>query len=304
MKKIAIVILNFNGEKDTIECLKSISKLSRDNYHLSVIIVDNGSDSEFVIQNSEFRINDLKIIKNSKNLGFAEGNNVGIEYALNNGSDYVLLLNNDTIVDKNLINELLKTAELNGKNGIIVPKIYFAPGSEFHKQRYKKEELGKVIWYAGGIIDWKNVLGFHRGVDEVDKGQFDNVEETEFASGCCMFVKKELFKKIGMFDNKYFLYYEDGDFSERAKKAGYKIIYTPKAYLWHKNAGSAGGSGSDLQDYYITRNRLLFGLKAPFRSKLALFKESLRLIINGRPWQRQGILDFYLAKFNKGTYKI
>jgi GT2 family glycosyltransferase len=147
-------------------------------------------------------------------------------------------------------------------------------------------------------------LGKHRGVDEVDKGQYDVEKETDFSSGCCMGIKKEVFGKVGFLNERYFLYYEDNDYSQRVKEAGYKVIYTPKAVLWHKNAGSVGGSGSNLQDYYITRNRLLFGMTyASLKTKLALFKESIKFLLNGRKWQKKGVLDFYLRKFGKGGYK-
>ncbi len=187
--------------------------------------------------------------------------------------------------------------------GAISPKIYFAKGFEFHKNRYKKEDLGKVLWYAGGKIDWKNMLGFHRGVDEVDIGQFSKLYETEFATGCCMLVKREVFERVGLFNNKYFLYLEDLDFSLKTRKKGFKIIYQPKAVMWHENAGSAGGSGSPLQEYFITRNRLLFGFKyAPLRTKIALFKESIKILAGGRTNQKKGIRDFYLRRFGKGIY--
>ena len=107
------------------------------------------------------------------------------------------------------------------------------------------------------------------------------------------------------FDNRYFLYFEDSDLSQRLKKAGYKILFYPKAILWHKNAGSTGGSGSSLQDYFTTRNRMIFGLKfAPLRSKIALIRESLRLLSSGRQWQKKGIRDFYLRRFGKGTFPL
>lgn len=309
MENIAIVIVNYNNEKDTIECLNSISRLTIKNFNLSVVVVDNGSTSKFKINTNDIRVKlkvqELTILVNQKNIGFSGGNNLGIKHALKKNNDYILLLNNDTILDKNLIEELIKVFNSDEKIGIVVPKIYFAKGFEFHKDRYKKQDLGNVIWYAGGKIDLKNIIGYHKGVDEVDNGQYNRTEETDFATGCCMLVKKEVFKQIGLFDEKYFLYYEDSDFSERVKKLGFKIIYCPKAMLWHKNAGSAGGSGSLLQDYFITRNRLLFAMRyAQFRVKLSLLKESLKLLINGRLWQRKGVLDFYLQRFGKGSYLL
>jgi len=118
-----------------------------------------------------------------------------------------------------------------------------------------------------------------------------------------MIISREVLEKVGLFDEKYFLYYEDNDLSQRAKKQGFKIIYQPKAILWHLNAGSTGGSGSILHDYYITRNRLLFGFKfTSMRARLALVRESIKLMFLGRAWQRKGALDFYLGKFGRGSY--
>jgi len=314
MKKVAVVILHYGSSKDTLECLESLSKVEVPwDTKVEVIVVDNGSKQKFEIrpfgfaqgENSKFEIDKVKIIRNEENLGFAGGNNIGIRYALEHGDDFVLILNNDTLVDKKLIWELLNAAEGDEKIGIVVPKIYFAPGFEFHKNRYSSKELGKVFWYAGGEMDWKNVIGYHRGVDEIDKGQYGETQETEVATGCCMMVKSEVFEKLGFFDEKYFLYYEDSDFSMRTKKAGFKILYTPKSVIWHKNAGSAGGSGSKLQDYYITRNRLLFGMRyVPLRSKFALLRESFLLVFGGRYWQKRAVLDYYLQRLRRGSYKI
>src|SRR3989304_5188327 len=134
--------------------------------------------------------------------------------------------------------------------GGVVPKIYFEKGYEFHKDRYKESDKGKVIWYAGGKMDWENVYTKHKGVDEVDNGQFDRIEEVDFATGCALFTSAQVISEMKGFDNRYFLYFEDSDLSQRLKKAGYKILFYPKAILWHKNAGSTGGSGSSLQDYF------------------------------------------------------
>lgn len=275
MKKVFIIVLNFNGKKDTLECLQSLKKSE-------VIVVDNGS-TDGSVRAIRDKFPEIKILENKKNLGFAKGNNVGIRYALNQGADYIILLNNDTIVEINTLVRLIEVASSNNRIGILGPKIYFAKGFEFHQGRYKKNELGKVIWYAGGLIDWRNVLGVHRGVDEVDEGQYDKQEEVEFVSGCCMFIKREVFKKIGLLDERFFLYFEDLDFCLRAKKVGFRIVYVPEAVIWHKNAATVGGSGSDRQRYHYRRSRLIFGLRfAPIKTKLALIRESIKLLLKRR----------------------
>jgi hypothetical protein len=302
MPKVLISLIDFNGSKNTLLCLDSLDSVKAGGFELNVVVVDNASKEKFQTE-KKYKNFSLKIIRSETNLGFAGGQNLGIKYGLDSGVDYFVILNNDVILEDNFLLELLKTFVSQKDCGIVSPKIYFAKGHEFHKDRYEEKDLGKVIWYAGGKMDWQNMIATHRGVDEVDKGQYEKLEKTDFASGCCEIIKREVFKNVGLFDNKYFLYYEDNDLSQRAKKAGFAIYYQPNAFLWHLNAGSTGGSGSSLQDYYITRNRLLFGFKyASLKTKLALIKESLRLIFAGRPWQKKGALDFYLRKFGKGSY--
>lgn len=305
MKTVFISILNFNGKKNTLECIESLRKINTAGFNLTIVVVDNGSEEKLDLKESSDGHTRFKFIGSKDNLGFSGGHNLGIKYALENGADYILILNNDTYIDKDFLRELLKVAEKDEKIGILAPKIYFASGYEFHKEKYRKNELGKVIWYAGGKMDWKNVIGNHIGVDEVDKGQFDKIEETELVTGCCMMIKKEVLDKVGIFDERYYLYYEDSDLNIRAKKKGFKIVYVPKSIIFHKNAGSAGGSGSKLQDYYITRNRLIFAMKyASIRAKFALLRESLKILFTGRFWQKRGVLDFYLGRLGKGSYKI
>ena len=294
--KIAIVVLNYNGKENTLACINSIKKLNKSNYKVKLIVVDNASNDGS--REALSKIKDITLVKNDKNLGYSGGNNIGIKHALSLGSEYILILNNDTIVEKSLIINLINSAK---KGDIVSPKIYFAKGFEFHKNRYKKEDLGKVIWYAGGKIDWQNVMGIHIGVDEIDHGQFSKRLEIDLATGACMLIKRQVFEKIGFFDEKYFLYLEDMDFCVRAKRAGFKIIFEPKAILWHKNASSGGGSGSGLQDYYISRNRLLFATKyAKARTKFAVFKQILSQI--NSPIKRKALIDFVTFNFGKGSF--
>jgi GT2 family glycosyltransferase len=302
-KKVFISIIDYNGKKNTIQCLKSIDKITTGDYEVSVVVIDNASKDTLVENELKTESIPVKLITSKVNLGFSGGHNVGMQYAIDKGADYVLLLNNDTEVEKNFLIELLKVAESDAKIGAVGSKIYFFKGHEFHKDRYKEKDLGKIFWYAGGINDWNNVYGLHRGVDEVDNGQYDTVEETDFASGCSVLLNAKVLEEVGLFDDRYFLYYEDGDLQERIKRAGYKIYYAPKSVLWHINAASAGGSGSPLQDYYISRNRMLFGfLYAPQRTKFALLRESIKIMLTGREWQKKGVRDFYLKKFGKGSY--
>ncbi|HYK07964.1 MAG TPA: glycosyltransferase family 2 protein [Candidatus Eisenbacteria bacterium] len=302
MKKVTLVTVNFNSEDETHNLLASLKHIHYENFSLSIVVVDNGSKIPFELSIEEKKENIL-LITTKENLGFAGGYNVGMRYGLDNGAEYVVVLNNDTIVEKNCIEEMLRACESEKKCGIVVPKIYFAKNHEFHKDRYSDAEKGKVFWFAGGYMDWANIFSRHRGVDEVDTGQYDNTEKVDFATGCCMCIPRDVLEKVGLFDEKLFLYFEDADLSQRVLKAGYTIIYAPKAVIWHTNAASGGGSGSILHDYYITRNRMIFGMKyAPLRSKIALLRESLRLLVFGRKWQKAGIKDFYLGKFGKGSF--
>ncbi len=288
--KIAIVVLNYKGLNETLECLESLRRCAKGNYDVQIVVVENGSGdgSAEALAN----VKDIHLLVNDENLGFSGGMNSGIKYALKRNADFVVILNNDTIAEKSLITSLAKSAQY---ADIVAPKIYFAAGFEFHKARYKKADLGKVIWYAGGYIDWQNILGRHIGVDQVDRGQFASSKEIDFATGACMLIKEEVFQKIGFLDDKYFLYLEDMDFCVRAKKAGFKIAFSPKAILWHKNAISSGGSGSKIQDYYITRNRLLFAFKyAKPRTKIAVLKQII--LHSSDPVKRRALIDFLTFK--------
>ncbi|MCR4325029.1 MAG: glycosyltransferase family 2 protein [Candidatus Curtissbacteria bacterium] len=296
--KVSIVVLNYNGLANTLECIESLKKQDFTGNDVEIIVVDNGSEDG---SKEELpKLKGIKLLFNEKNLGYTGGNNKGIRDALKGGSEAILVLNNDTVVDPLLIKTLIKATVF---GDVITPKIYFEKGFEFHKNKYKKDDLGHVIWHAGAHIDWENILGVHDDVDEVDHGQFTKKKEIDFATGAAMFVKREVFEKVGLFDNKYFLYLEDMDFSVRAKKNGFKIIFEPRAILWHKNAGSTGGSGSKLQDYYITRNRLLFSTKyAKLRTKIAV----LRQIVSQSkdPIKRKALMDFLTFKFGKASVKF
>jgi GT2 family glycosyltransferase len=243
------------------------------------------------------------VIANTQNLGYAEGNNVGIRKALSLNANFVWIVNPDIMVDKNSLSSLLEAASKYRQAGIFGSKIYFAPGYEFHKDRYTSKDLGKVIWYAGGNVDWGNLIATHRGVDQVDEGQFNDDLETDFVTGASMFIRSRVFETVGLIDSRYFLYFEENDFCQRVKAAGWQLMYIPDSIAWHANA-QATGIGSSLQDYYITRNQMLFGLRhAPLYTKLHLIKQSINLYLNGRPWQKRAILDYYTRNLGPGSYQ-
>ena len=301
MQKIIISILHYNNIEDTINCLKSLLKLDLSNIDVETIVLDNGSKIELKVNVSEFDKIGLKVVRSNQNTGFAKGHNLIYEKIQDKEFNYFLILNNDCTMDEDSIKRLIDIFQ-NDKAGVAVPKIYFTKGYEFHGERYKENDKGKVLWYAGGKMDWEHVMSRHLGIDEVDKRQYEEMKQIDFATGACQLIKKEVIEKVGLFDEKYFLYYEDADLSQRILRAGFKILYQPKSIAWHNNAG-ASGSGSALHDYYLTRNRMLFGMKyAPLKIKALLIKESMRIFVTGRKWQRIGIRDYYLHKFNKGSF--
>lgn len=216
--KVSIIILNWNQKDMTLACLRSLKKISYPNYE--IILVDNGStdDSVSVIK-KEFP--EFKIIENRKNLGVAGGRNVGIEYVQHKGTDYLLLLDNDTIVDKDFITEMVKVGESDKRAGILTGKIYFY--SEPNK-----------IWCAGGSLSLYRHHISAIGYDETDRGQYDEKREVDHAAGCCLMIKKKVVDDIGILDQNFIEYFtEDTDWCLRAKKEGYKIMYVPEAEIWH-----------------------------------------------------------------------
>ncbi len=301
MKKIAIIVLNWKQPKLTVETIISLLKINHSSFTYEIVLVDNGSpDDSLKIFNKKYKNNKLiKILNTKSNLGYI-GNNFGIKYALDNNFDFIVLLNNDVLVDPNFLEELLKESN---HYDILGPKIYFAPGFEFHKDRYQKKDLGKVIWSLGGQMDWNNIYGSNISIDKVDRGQFDKINENiDFISGCCLMASRGVFETIGLLDKNYFMYLEDVDFCQRAKKSNLKLACIPKSIIWHVNSGSSK-SGGDLHDYFITRNRIYFAYKyASLRTKFAIFRESLKTLFNQSKWRRQAVIDVYKHKMNKGSW--
>jgi GT2 family glycosyltransferase len=296
-RKIFVIIVNWNGQRDTLTCLESLQQINTESSELSIIVVDNGSsdDSVKVIQKTYPRVT---VLSTGRNLGFTGGNNIGIDYALSHSADFVWLLNNDTIVDKNVL--LFISVFDDPSIGACGNKIYFAKDHEYHHDRYTNAQRGHVIWYAGGKVDWENMYASHRGVDEVDHGQYNHPEETQFITGCSFVVRSSVIKKVGKLDDRFYLYLEDLDWSLRIQHAGWKTYYAPMSIVWHVNAGSSGRPGNQLHEYYFTRNRLFVGFKyAKMRTKVALFREGVRFVFGKSAIRRRAVLDALFNRFGK-----
>ena len=321
MIEIALILVHFNAEAETRACLTSLKDIKTKDLKVSVIVLDNGSKEVLSISPKAMPANTV-ILRSDSNLGFPQGNNLAIEHALKHGQPtYIVLLNNDTIVDSKFLQELVKTAQSHPTAGMVSPKIYFAPGREFFPESYTKEQKGNVIWYAGGGVDWANLDAFHHGVDELDRGQFDRQVISDFATGCCVLIPTAVLGRVGLLDPRYFLYLEDVDLSLRIREAGYDLVFSPNAKIWHVNAGSSGGAGSPLHTYYQTRNRLFFFLKyahlCPWfvtphtlRQRVTFFAQKIwyqffvlrfavRLLFNKEAMIQRGVLDFALGKMDK-----
>lgn len=293
--KLYIIILNWNGGKYLLSCLNSLRKVKSKIARLEFLIVDNNS-TDASVKNVIKKFPNIKIIKNLKNLGYSGGNNVGIKYALKQGADYILLLNPDTQVDNKFIDPLLESLEKNKKNGIAGPKTY------------KKSLSSKLISNAGNFLD-RYLNGKDLGNGKLDKGQYDSVFLTDYVSGTAMLIKKIVFKKIGYFDERFFLYYEDVDFCLRAKVKGFESCFVQKSLIFHKGSVNTV-VGSPLHTYYNTRNRLLFlkkysSLIPKIFEVIKLMKIVLRFIIKRRKNDKYVLLaigDYLLGRFGERVY--
>lgn len=266
--KLAVVTVIYGNYSILKDFFDSFEKQTDKNFEIFVV--------DFTEKRETFKYPKFATILEGQNRGYAYGLNLGLKKAISSGLDKFVCINSDTYVDKHFVENVSNSLN-NHKSSIIGGKIYYASGYEYHKDRCTKSNLGKVIWYAGGAIDWNNIDGCHRGVDEIDRGQFDNLEETDFVTGCLVCLDKEVIDKIGFFDESYFLYFEDADYCQRAKKVGIKQYYDPSLVIWHKNAQSTGGAGSLIHQKYQEKNRLKFALKyAPIRTKLHLLKNLVK----------------------------
>ncbi len=292
--KHAVVIVNYNGSQDTLNCLRSID-VTKDMPH--VIVVDNGSTDNSVAELKQ-AYPDLDLIVSPANLGFSAGNNLGIKKALKMGAAVVYLLNNDTQVDPNLFFRSYRYVA--AKNRIAGAKIYYAKGYEFHEGQRGQ---GNILWYAGGFFDWTAVIAKHTGVDEVDNGQYDKVGSVDFITGCFMAIPRQIFNKVGLLDESFFLYLEDSDFCLHAKRLGVELMYNPNLVLYHRNSSSTI-SGSPLTDYYLTRNRFVIARRyGTLRLRLAMLKEALRRNFGSRV-RRQAFFDYLWGRMGNRNEKI
>jgi len=242
-KSVFIIILNWNGWQDTIACVESCRKLSWPNFR--ILVVDNGStdQSEAILRK---RFPDVELIQTGTNLGFAGGNNVGIRHALREEADYIWLLNNDTVVDPACLDRMLEAAQSDERVGMVGSKIYYHQAPE-------------TLWYAGGEIDLESGgLTRHIGQDEIDEGNYDQPEETGYITGCSLLARREMLRDVGLMEEKYFLYFEDADWSLRARRKGWRLLYQPDARLWHKEGAQSKKVYSDRFIYYFLRNRFFF----------------------------------------------
>jgi len=280
---VAIIILNWNGWQDTVECLESLYQINYPNY--DVIVIDNGSEDESLKKIREYCDGKFKIyskffeydtknkpieilefykeetehikvnanefsnltsnkklilIKNDKNYGFAEGNNIGIKYSINNlNPDYILLLNNDVVVDKEFLIELIKANIDDEKVGIEGPSIY-----DYDKKNNLQSAGANIKWNTG-TVEFQNV----------DKNC--NPNQVDYVEGCCLFIKKDVFEDIDYLNSNYFCYWEDTDFCVRSSKAGFKVLSISTAKIWHKRSKSVKKING-FYAYYMTRNMFWF----------------------------------------------
>lgn len=233
LPKIFVIILNFNGARTLPNCLNAVFQSDYPNFE-TVVVDNNSTDGSF--EEARLKYSKAHFIKNSSNVGFSKGNNVGIRYALEKFADFILVLNNDAVIEKTTLSDLERTASMNEKIGIVSPVI-LGPDNN-------------AVWFAGGKINWSKMRTEHE-----TKIISALPYETQYISGCAMLIKKEVFKKIGLFDERFFLYYEDADFSLRTSDAGFDLMIDPSAHIQHLEQSNTENPS---KIYWLVLSGLLF----------------------------------------------
>lgn len=240
---VSIILINYNGREDTIECVNSLLNINYSNFN--IVIVDNCSTQEQNFGEELNKTDKVSIIWSNENLGFSGGNNLGIKYCFEHYKpDYYLLINNDTIVHPDFLKHLVSTAKQNKNAGLICGKIYY-------------NSPRNIIWSAGGYIDQKTGWTHHYGADEIDIGQYDEERNVKFATGCLLLIPRQIISNVGLLDENYFLYFEDVDYSVRVLNKGYDIVYCPDSVIYHKVSSSTKQNGK-VFTYYFVRNSFIF----------------------------------------------
>lgn len=283
MSNFFIIIVTYNSKKTIEKNIKSIDR----KYHQNVVIVDNNSIDNTVELMGKYK--DISIIKNKKNVGYGAGNNIGIRIALKKGARSILILNPDVVLHKGFIKNITKYLLGKQKFDIVGPKIY--------------REDGK-IWSTGGFLDKKRYTAGLIGYEEKDRSISNTpIRMVDFISGTAMLIKEDVFRKIGLFREDYFLYYEDVDFCIRAVKAGLNLNIDSELKTTHFESTSVGKNSSIMQ-YYLARNHLLFVER--FALKYFLLREFIRLpktvwqhYKNDEKFANVGIRDYFLRRFGK-----
>lgn len=238
--QLYIVTLNFNLWSETIACIDSVLSTGVNRNH--IVIVDNGSTDESVCKFREHYGSSIKIICNHENLGFAAGMNFGIRWALENNAMSVLILNNDTVIESDMVNHLLNAANQMKTTGILAPAIYYY------------DDPGK-IWRLGDIrYHW---LPMPLQLKKKKYWEQRTPFQVDYVTGCGMLVKREVFEDIGLFDDRYFMYFEDADFCRRAVDRNYSVWCVPEAKMWHKVSLTASRD-RPFNRYHRTMNMIRF----------------------------------------------
>lgn len=242
--KVSVILVNYNGLAYNDTCILSVLESEWEG-QLHIYVVDNGSADESMRTLEERWGGDpcLSFLYMGENMGFSAANNAGIRQAVKDGTDYILLLNNDTCIEKTMIREMVY-AELKYRNCITVPKIYY----------YDRPD---VIWSAGGGFSRIVKKPVSYGEGQKDASEYETEKKCQNGNGCCLLMRTETLKKVGLLDESFFLYYEDTEFFMRAGEQAVNIIYVPAAKMYHKVNGSTKGNDNPACVYYITRNWLM-----------------------------------------------
>jgi GT2 family glycosyltransferase len=284
--KVSVIVINNNGAANLSNCLISVSRLTDSEMLSDIVVVDMGSsDDSLAILKKSFP--HIQIVMCPQNYGRGDAANRGIRHVIPSHADYIWIIDSHVNVDKDSMQQLITVAEKHRDSVVFGHRII----------------IDHQLWYAGAKIDWETLNYTYLGQGEKDTGLYTELTPTDLVPLESFFARSIIFKEVGFFNPDYFVFYDTLDFAQRCRRIGWRILFLPQPVVTIVS-DPASTLSSSAKEYFLTRNRIYFGLKyGDFSAQLKLLVKAVKLYFSGTPWQRRAVLDVLSKNLGPGSYE-